>query len=141
MLKLYFSTKIDALPYNQQVLNEFLRLKNYKVFKALINKWPCDIYDLKCITNAVLDAQRCDSSHVLLEAIAVLYEYQHLYEKAFVIYINLCDQTVFDFLLKHELYECAFDNMIALITLNRKVIHMQTLVYRLFGNMASCFYC
>lgn len=104
----------------EKVLNEFLRLTNYQVFKYLIRKWPCDIYDLKCITNAVLDVQRRDTSRVLLESLAILYEYQKLLDKSFVIYINLADQAVFEFLVKHNLYECAFENIIALIELDQK---------------------
>lgn len=106
----------------EKVLNEFLRLKNYQVFKYLVKKWPCDIYDLKCITNALLDAQRRDDSQILLECLAILYEYQKLLDKAFVIYINLADQAVFEFLIKHNLYECAFENIIQLIGLNKDVI-------------------
>ena len=105
----------------EKVLNEFLRLKNYKILKYLINKWPCDIYDLKCITNAVLDAQQIDKSQILLQTLAILYEYQKLFDKSFVIYIGLSDQTVFEFLVKHNLYKCAFENIISLIALNRKV--------------------
>jgi hypothetical protein len=56
----------------ERVLNEFLKLKNYNIFKNLIKKWPCDIYDLKCITNAVLDVQRRDDSRILLESLAIL---------------------------------------------------------------------
>ncbi len=103
-------------------MNEFLRLKSYKTFKYLIKKWPCNIYDMKCVTNAILDAQRRDENNqILLESLAVLYEYQKLFDKSFVIYINLKDQTVFDFLTKHNLFACAFENIIALITLNREV--------------------
>ena len=86
-----------------------------------MKKWPCDIYDLKCITNAVLDVQRKDNSRVLLESLAILYEYQKLLDKSFVIYISLADQAVFDFLVKHNLYECAFENIIPLIELDQKV--------------------
>jgi hypothetical protein len=43
-----------------------------KVFKFLLKKWPCDIYDLKCITNAVLDVQRRDDARILLESLAIL---------------------------------------------------------------------
>lgn len=99
-----------------------MRLKNYRTFKSLIKKWPCNIYDMKCITNAILDAQRRDENNqILLESLAILYEYQKLFDKSFVIYINLKDQTVFEFLSKHSLYECAFENIIPLITLNKKV--------------------
>merc|ERR1712127_444389 len=63
----------------EKVLNEFLRLKKYQIFKTLIKKWPCDIYDVKCITNAVLDIQRIDQSQILLESMAILYEYQRLF--------------------------------------------------------------
>lgn len=111
----------------EKVLNEFLRVADYRTFKQLVTKWPCDVYGLQCITSAVLAAQRSTSteasaedSRVLLEALALLYEYQQLFEKAFAIYIDLADQTVFDLLLKHELYECAFDHVAALIALNRK---------------------
>lgn len=106
----------------EKVLNEFLRVGNYRTFKQLVTKWPCDVYDLQCITNAVLDAQRSgtEDSRVLRESLAILYEYQQLFDKAFVIYIDLADQTVFDFLLKHELYECAFDNIVALIALDKR---------------------
>ena len=106
----------------EKVLNEFLRLKAYDVFKRLIQKWPCDIYDLVCITNAVLGVQgRDEAPRVLLESLAILYEYQKLFDKSFVIYISLADQGVFDFLAKHNLYECAFKNIQPLITLNRQV--------------------
>ncbi|CAF0718867.1 unnamed protein product [Brachionus calyciflorus] len=103
----------------EKVLNEFLRSKNYTVFKYLIKKWPCDIYDLNCITNAILDAQLKDNGKILLECQAILYEYQKLLDKALVIYINLSDQTVFEFIVKHELYEDAFENVIQLIALNK----------------------
>lgn len=69
-----------------------------------------------------MDVQRKDENNkLLLEILAVLYEYQKLYDESFRIYIRLKDQIVFDFLLKHGLYECAFENIIALIALNRKV--------------------
>lgn len=42
------------------------------MFKFLIKKWPCDIYDLECITNAALEVQRKDDDRLLLESIAVL---------------------------------------------------------------------
>ena len=77
------------------------------------------MYDVKCITNAVLDIQRRSDDPTLLQSLALLYEYQRLFDKSFVIYINLADQTVFDFLVKHSLYECAFDNLTRLIELNR----------------------
>lgn len=115
----------------EKVLNEFLRLKNYKILKHLINKWPCDIYDLKCITNAVLDAQHVDKSHILLQTLALLYEYQKLFDKSFVIYIDLSDQTVFGFLIKHNLYKCAFENIISLIALNQKVKNKKVLIFSL----------
>ena len=103
----------------EKVLNEFLRLRNYHVFKYLITKWPCDIYDLKCITSVVLDVQSKDNNQTLLKSLAILYEYQKLLDKSFVIYINLGDQAVFDFLVKHNLYECAFENIIQLIELDK----------------------
>lgn len=49
------------------------------------------------------------------------YEYQKMFDKAFEIYINLQDPTVFDFLIKHELFECAYNNLIELISLNKQV--------------------
>ncbi len=49
------------------------------------------------------------------------YEYQKLYDKSFVIYISLQDQAVFDLIVKHELYDCAFENIISLISFNRQV--------------------
>lgn len=56
------------------------------------------------------------------------YEYQKLYEKSFVIYINLGDPVVFDFLVRHNLFECAFENIIDLINLNKEVtfVHSNT---------------
>lgn len=45
-----------------------------------------------------------------------------MFDKAFEIYINLQDQAVFDFLLKHELFDCAYNNLIDLISLNKEVI-------------------
>jgi vacuolar protein sorting-associated protein 41 len=110
--------KLSAVIY-EKVLNEFLKFQNYQIFKYLIKKWPCDIYDLNFLTTAVLDAQNKNKNRTLLESIAILYEYQKLYNKSFVIYINLADQTVFDFLVKHDLYDCALDNIIALIDLNK----------------------
>jgi hypothetical protein len=77
---------------------------------------------MKCITNAIIDAQRKDENNqLLLESLAILYEYQKLFDKSFVIYINLKDLSVFEFLNKHDLYDCAFDNIIHLINLNKEV--------------------
>ena len=49
----------------------FVNLK-FQLFKYLIKKWPCDIYDLKCITNAALEFKKVNDSRLLLESIAVL---------------------------------------------------------------------
>jgi hypothetical protein len=92
----------DSIPFSnptltaavyEKVLNEFLNARNYSVrrlisiivfffsynnlyfhqqFKYLIKKWPCDIYDLKCITNAALEFKKEDDNRLLLESIAVL---------------------------------------------------------------------
>lgn len=53
--------------------------------------------------------------------IILRYEYQKLFDKAVVIYINLSDPAVFEFLKKHGLYECAFENLLPLISLDREV--------------------
>ena len=104
----------------EQVLNEFLRAKQFLIFQSLILKWPSDIYDNKCITQAVLDAQRRHGDDpILLKSLAILYECQKLFDKSFVIYINLNDPAVFEFLHKHNLYECAFENVSRLIALNK----------------------
>ena len=105
----------------EQVLNEFLRGKQFAIFHSLILKWPSDLYDVKCITQAVLDAQRRHGDDpILLKSLAILYEYQKQFDKSFVIYINhLNDPAVFDFLHKHNLYECAFENVQRLIGLNK----------------------
>lgn len=70
--KIPISNPTLAAAIYEKVLNEFLRLKNFQVFKYLIKKWPCDIYDLECITNALLDAQLRDTSAVLLECLAIM---------------------------------------------------------------------
>jgi hypothetical protein len=57
----------------EKVLNEFLKLRNYQIFKYLVTKWPCDVYDLECITNAVEMVKQREENRVLLESLAVLY--------------------------------------------------------------------
>lgn len=74
--------------------------------------WP------SCKTNYSHNAK----FQLVIRLISYRYEYQKLYDKTFVIYINLTDQAVFDFLIKHNLYECAFENIIQLIGLNKDVI-------------------
>lgn len=54
-------------------------------------------------------------------SVLLRYEYQKLFDKAVVIYINLSDPAVFEFLKKHKLHECAFENMIQLIGLDKDV--------------------
>ena len=114
------TARLSAVIY-EQVLNEFLRGKQFVIFQLLILKWPSDLYDVKCITQAVLDAQRRHGDDaILLKSLAILYEYQKQFDKSFVIYINhLNDPAVFDFLHKHNLYECAFENVTRLIGLNK----------------------
>jgi len=106
----------------EKCLHEFLRLGRYDVLKKLLQKWPCDVYDLETITNAVLDVLRTDKGNRrLLEAMAILYEYQKKFDKCIGIYIELCDPGVFDLVGNHGLYECAFENIIQLIALDKKV--------------------
>jgi len=64
--------------------------------------------------------QRSDKSRLLLETIAILYEYQKLFDKCIGIHIELCDQSVFDLVINHGLYESAFENIVHLIGLNKK---------------------
>jgi hypothetical protein len=49
------------------------------------------------------------------------FEYQKLFDRSFVIYISLQDQAVFDLVKTHSLFECAFQNIIPLMKLNRQV--------------------
>ena len=66
------------------------------------------------------------------------YGYQKLFDKSFVIFIDLKDPTVFDFLIKHNLYECAFENAIGLITLDKKVFFIfASLLFKLGINNLS----
>ncbi|RMZ95803.1 vacuolar sorting-associated 41 -like protein, partial [Brachionus plicatilis] len=104
----------------EKVLNEFLRSGDYEIFKYLIRKWPCDIYGLDCVTQAIATACNKSKNKILDECLALMYEYQKMFDKAFEIYLNLQDQAVFDFLLKHELFECAYKNLIELISLNKQ---------------------
>lgn len=56
----------------EKVLNEFLRSGSYDIFKYLIKKWPCDIYGLDCVTQAIATASNKRKTRILDECIALM---------------------------------------------------------------------
>ena len=63
-----------------------------------------------------------NNNQLLLESLALLYEHQKMFDKSFLVYIDLKDETlIFEYLNKYQLYDCAFDNIIKLINLNKEV--------------------
>lgn len=90
-------------------MDEFLCLKDFKIVLELIQTWPCNIYDLKYITNEIKKKYEQNSDTLLLESLVILYQYQKMFDKSFLVYISLKDTSVFEYLIKHQLYVLKFN--------------------------------
>lgn len=73
----------------EMVLFEYLQL-DPPGFLNLIKEWSSNLYNISAVVNAVFDHfnENDPNANVLLEALALLYSYDHKYEKALTMYLK-----------------------------------------------------
>lgn len=69
------------------VLYEYLQF-DAKGFLILIKEWGSSLYNTSAVINAVHEQFNENDASVLLESLALLYSYEHKYEKALAMYLR-----------------------------------------------------
>lgn len=69
------------------VLYEYLQL-DPQGFLALIKEWQPSLYNTSAVINAIHGNFDMQNKDTLLEALAILYSYEHKYEKALTMYLK-----------------------------------------------------
>lgn len=71
----------------EMVLYEYLQF-DAKGFLVLIKEWDSSLYNTSAVIHAVYEQfSECDKD-ILLESLALLYSYEHKYEKALTMYLK-----------------------------------------------------
>ncbi|XP_064614137.1 vacuolar protein sorting-associated protein 41 homolog [Liolophura sinensis] len=103
----------------EMVLNEYLQ-SDYKGFHQLVKSWPCTLYNIQTIVNAVLDRlDRDRNDRTLLQSLADLHTYEKRFDKALAIYLRLQDPGVFKLIHKHNLFDAINDKIVQLMQFDR----------------------
>lgn len=71
----------------EMVLFEYLQL-DPPGFLNLIKEWSPTLYNIPAVVNAVFDHFNERDKNVMMEALALLYSYDHKYEKALTMYLK-----------------------------------------------------
>lgn len=71
----------------EMVLYEYLQF-DAKGFLMLIKEWDPTLYNTSAVINAVHEQFKERDKDILLESLALLYSYEHKYEKALTMYLK-----------------------------------------------------
>lgn len=71
----------------EMVLFEYLQL-DPPGFLTLVKEWSPTLYNTSAVVHAVYDHFNERDKNVMLEALALLYSYEHKYEKALTMYLK-----------------------------------------------------
>lgn len=110
----------------EMVLYEYLRFDPNGLLDV-IKEWQPSLYNTSAVINAIQDfiLKDTDKSNqirtkTLLEALAILYSYEHRYDKALAMYLKLQHKDVFKLIKKHDLYSDIRTMIKKLIELDRE---------------------
>lgn len=100
------------------VLDEFLTYDS-KGFLNLIKKWPCTLYEITTVINAVHYKLESDPHNVnLLRSLSELYIYEKKYDKALAIYLTIGDDRVFEVISDYNMFSAILEKLEQLLKLN-----------------------
>lgn len=110
-------------------------------FLELIRTWDPSLYNSSAVRNAIESHINEENEAVLLEAMAILYGHEKMYDAAVAMYLKLRNRGVFKLIQQYQLYDVVQQNIVPLleldtpaampILLNRKVISPEVVVQQL----------
>lgn len=140
-------SKLNPQVY-EMVLYDFLKTDREGLL-YLLKEWPSNLYNPKAVIKAIHSHFDKTDTNVLLEALALLYSFEHEYDKALKMYLKLQHKDVFQLIKKHNLYNNIKSSLIELIKLDseqaisllldRKKISPETVVDELRKNEKMLF--
>ncbi|KAM1040502.1 hypothetical protein TB2_029341 [Malus domestica] len=94
----------------------------HKELLSTVKSWPPVIYSSLPVISAIEPQLNTSSmTDALKEALAVLYEIDGQYEKAFALYADLLKPDIFSFIEKHNLYDSIREKVVQLMMLDCKL--------------------
>ncbi|XP_055301199.1 vacuolar protein sorting-associated protein 41 homolog [Sitodiplosis mosellana] len=101
----------------EMVLYEYLQF-DAQGFLVLIKEWDPSLYNTSAVINAVHEQFNERDKDILLESLALLYSYEHKYEKSLTMYLKLQHKDVFNLIKKYNLYDVIYRTIVPLIQLD-----------------------
>ncbi|KAG6458325.1 hypothetical protein O3G_MSEX010800 [Manduca sexta] len=101
------------------ILYEYLKVDS-QGFLKIVKEWDSGLYRTGVIIKEVLEHLLTTEvdKNIYLEALALLYCYQHKYDKALTTYLKLQHKDVFELITKHKMYNAIHDKILDLMTLD-----------------------
>ncbi|CAH1988112.1 unnamed protein product [Acanthoscelides obtectus] len=105
----------------EMILYEYLKL-DAQGFLDLVKEWDPALYNVCAVINAVLEhLLNCEvNKNLYVEALAILYSYEKMYDKSLSMYLKLKHKDVFTLIEKHNLYSVIEDMLTTFMDLDYK---------------------